>query len=572
MVVQHNMTAYNANRMLGMTTKKQSKTTEKLSSGYKINRAADDAAGLSISEKMRKQIKGLDRASNNAQDGISSVQTAEGAMTEIHSMLQRMNELVVQAANGTNAPSDRDAIQSEIEQLSTEIDRVSETTKFNETYLLNGGTGTKLETLKARDAYVEGELKTDNTTDTAYFMPDLDINEDVRIAMKDYTVGARLEDLKDLCTKRWAPAELTISNAPDVLNMKFHIHPDGTVCDETDRPLYIATPNQYYGGSNENDALNSAQPVPFAEGMSSSGFTTASHYIIHYDLHAIGSHPDDVPGTVGSSHYHSTTSEANMPLTIENLQTYVNLDSVVTNVNLNDPRDVREYRVMPDSDNNGEMDGNPSVINIVKARELIAKELRTANSIGTEVPVTINNNDADYLYNDNLTFDADGNIIDREPIVDRSHPYKPLYWELGKVEVPEELNLSLHVGADADMTNKISVGIETLSVKRMGLQSVNVVDDTGMAATYTIDIVSEAIQFVSTQRSTLGAVQNRLEHTINNLDNVVENTTSAESRIRDTDMAEEMVQYSMQNILAQAGQSMLAQANQSTQSVLSLLQ
>ena len=139
MVVQHNLQAMNSNRMLGVTTSSQAKVTEKLSSGYKINRAADDAAGLSISEKMRKQIRGLDQASNNAQDGVSAVQTAEGALAEVHDMLQRMNELAVQAANGTNSTSDRTAIQNEIDQLTTEIDRVAETTKFNETYLLKGG-------------------------------------------------------------------------------------------------------------------------------------------------------------------------------------------------------------------------------------------------------------------------------------------------------------------------------------------------------------------------------------------------------------------------------------------------
>ena len=142
MVVQHNMQAANANRMLNVTTSAQSKSTEKLSSGYRINRAADDAAGLTISEKMRKQIRGLDRASTNAQDGVSAVQTAEGALTEVHSMLQRMNELATQSANGTNSTTDRKAIQDEIDQLTTEIDRVSETTKFNETYLLKGNSQT----------------------------------------------------------------------------------------------------------------------------------------------------------------------------------------------------------------------------------------------------------------------------------------------------------------------------------------------------------------------------------------------------------------------------------------------
>ena len=152
MVVQHNMQAANANRMLNVTTSAQSKSTEKLSSGYRINRAADDAAGLTISEKMRKQIRGLDQASTNAQDGVSSVQTAEGALTEVHSMLQRMNELATQSANGTNSNTDRKAIQDEIDQLTTEIDRVSETTKFNETYLLKGEAGTKTINMKAHDA------------------------------------------------------------------------------------------------------------------------------------------------------------------------------------------------------------------------------------------------------------------------------------------------------------------------------------------------------------------------------------------------------------------------------------
>ena len=138
MVVQHNLTAMNSNRMLGLTTASQAKSTEKLSSGYKINRAADDAAGLSISEKMRKQIRGLTQASLNAQDGISAVQTAEGALTEVHDMLQRMNELAVKASNGTMSKDDREYVQNEVDQLVTEIDRVAETTKFNETYLLKG--------------------------------------------------------------------------------------------------------------------------------------------------------------------------------------------------------------------------------------------------------------------------------------------------------------------------------------------------------------------------------------------------------------------------------------------------
>ncbi|MBP5384362.1 MAG: flagellin [Lachnospiraceae bacterium] len=143
MVVQHNMTAMNANRQLGVTVTSQKKVTEKLSSGYKVNRAADDAAGLTISEKMRSQIRGLTQASNNAQDGVSCVQTAEGALTEVHSMLQRMNELAVKAANGTNTTADRKAIQFEVDALICEIDRVKQSTQFNTLNLLDGTFATK---------------------------------------------------------------------------------------------------------------------------------------------------------------------------------------------------------------------------------------------------------------------------------------------------------------------------------------------------------------------------------------------------------------------------------------------
>ena len=187
MVVQHNMQAMNANRMLGITAGSQAKSTEKLSSGYKINRAADDAAGLTISEKMRKQIRGLDRAATNAEDGVSAVQTAEGALTEVHDMLQRMNELATQAANGTNSESDRQAIQAEIDQLVTEIDRVAETTKFNETYLLKGDGSDTTKTIAAHDAGLKGKL-TDNGDGTSSFVMEkpLAVGDKVTIAVSAF--------------------------------------------------------------------------------------------------------------------------------------------------------------------------------------------------------------------------------------------------------------------------------------------------------------------------------------------------------------------------------------------------
>ena len=386
MVVQHKLQAMNSNRMLGVTTSSQAKVTEKLSSGYKINRAAYDAAGLSISEKMRKQIRGLDQASNNAQDGVSAVQTAEGALAEVHDMLQRMNELAVQAANGTNSTSDRTAIQNEIDQLTTEIDRVAETTKFNETYLLKGGDETKTVTMKAHDAGLKGSLTVSADGKTATFKPAaLETSDKVMIGGKEYKI--------------------------------------------------VTT------GADQNNGL------------------------ITKDI----------------------------------------------------------------------------------AQNLMKEELIKANSIGLDAPLAAGK--------------VDGTLTGGFTIT------------MGEQTVANALSFNLHVGADADMTNKINVNIDTMNSAFLGVKGLDVVgkDGIGTQATYAIDAIADAIQKVSDQRSALGAVQNRLEHTIKNLDNVVENTTAAESQIRDTDMASTMVEYTKNNILQQAGQSMLAQANQSTQGVLSLL-
>ena len=412
MVVQHNLTAMNSNRMLGVTTSTQAKSTEKLSSGYKINRAADDAAGLSISEKMRKQIRGLTQASSNAQDGISAVQTAEGALNEVQDMLQRMNELAVKAANGTNSEDDRNYIQDEVNQLIKEIDRVSTTTKFNETYLLKGDDATA--------ATVLATAATEGTAGTADAPQTYDI---------------------DFAGKITAPAEGKSDVSFKVGSKTYSITVEAG--DDADKI-----------GGKIKDALNNNK------------------------------YSDKVGGD-----YTATNAGAKITLTAAK---------------------------------NGE---------VADKDKLSA----TANSA--------------------VTLKASG-----------------------------ILTLDLHVGADSTADNQISVDIKQMSADVLGLKTgkssttaaendtllVNGSNDDN--ARKAIDTIASALQEVSKQRSALGAAQNRLEHTIANLDNVVENTTSAESSIRDTDMATEMVKYSNNNILAQAGQAMLAQANQSNQGVLSLLQ
>ena len=416
MVVQHNMQAANANRMLNVTTSAQSKSTEKLSSGYKINRAADDAAGLTISEKMRKQIKGLDRASTNAQDGVSAVQTAEGALTEVHSMLQRMNELATQSANGTNSTTDRKAIQDEIDQLTTEIDRVSETTKFNETYLLKGNpqTASKSTFMQSGYALTEG-------TDF-------------------YRKGATSDTDK-----------LSVEDAKKAI--------------ASGERLYTAF------GTDQTD-----------EKVATKGRD--------YDY--------------------------------------------VTKLYDKDGKEVSAENILAGKMADGKTDAKTDGYFTSDAGQ-------KGNTAKKNVKVTV----ATAQKTDGTGY-------------------------LQQFDVNGKLSFNLHVGADSAADNKIKVNIDSMSAAGIGVKDlkVNTEDD----ATAAIDRISEAISKVSSQRSSLGAVQNRLEHTINNLDNVVENTTSAESRIRDTDMAKEMVNYSKNNILAQAGQSMLAQANQSNQGVLSLLQ
>ena len=488
MVVQHNLQAMNANRMLGVTTGQQAKSTEKLSSGYRINRAADDAAGLTISEKMRKQIRGLDQASTNAQDGVSSVQTAEGALTEVHSMLQRMNELAVQASNGTNAESDRQAIQDEINQLTTEIDRVAETTKFNEIYLLKGDSegGTKTEKLAAHDAGLAGTL-VDNGDTATFTAKALKHGEQINIAGKSYTVNGVTKPTKSEIKETVAPgANAKGTYELDLAAMKSDL--DGKVTFTIGGNDYTIDVAKDDDAGKIGTKLKNAVNGKIEDGVGGKYAVT-----------------DDGAGklTFTASQNGATAKALTAASSYKEIADGTNVDDI--------------YTKMKD-------------------------ELATASSIGTDTAATVTNTKGTFTI------------------------------KKGSVEVAKSLSFNLHVGADADLTNKINVNIETMNSAYLGIKNLNVTDKTGTAATYSVDAIADAVAKVSAQRSALGAVQNRLEHTIDNLDNVVENTTSAESRIRDTDMAEEMVNYSKNNILAQAGQSMLAQANQSTQGVLSLLQ
>ena len=486
MVVQHNMQAMNSNRMLNITTSAQAKSTERLSSGYKINRAADDAAGLSISEKMRKQIRGLTQASANAQDGISAVQTAEGALTEVQDMLQRMNELSVKAANGTMSESDRTAVQNEIDQLTTEIDRVAETTKFNETYLLKGD-----KDASKQYTYNYGTIATANKVPgSATMSTDGATSITATVAIKALK-GDKLQDEQNEVLKALRDQGIKITGTAD----------DDNATD----PTYTL----------ELSGSAADKYTVVQDGTDKKKFT-----IYDQDKNALM----DITATITLANDADKTISA----------TIVATD--VTAVQAEDAK-AKYY----------DKDGNAI----------------SANALGKYVSAS--KNDAG-----KITVDAKSgapkvyDVLGNETTLITSN-IKALD------DLTGGLSLSLHVGADATKNNQITVNIEPMSAKGLGVNGLKVDGDDDSNALGAIDTIKEALQKVSDQRSTLGAVQNRLEHTINNLDNVVENTTSAESAIRDTDIADEMVKYSNNNILQQAGTSMLSQANQSNQLALSLL-
>jgi flagellin len=479
--------------MLGITQGTLSKSTEKLSSGYKINRAADDAAGLAISEKMRKQIRGLTQASANAEDGISAVQTAEGALTEVHDMLQRMNELAVKSANGTNSEDDRSYIQDEIDQLSQEIDRVAETTKFNETYLLKGDT------------------KNEKAMGYTYSYKTMD---DDRVAAATFSSttssGVYVEGVKFETTSSKLSSD-TINTLAKALKNQGVTIGTATVSTQSGKQVgYTLKLNGSDANASYNVVTTSSTQGQFAI------YTTGGVKVATVTLTTSGTLTSGISETtaaytasaaIGASDVVSLYDADGNKISANKLATY--------------------YTAIGDDKNAGDA----------------ADDIK-ANAGAPKV------------------YDALGKEVSAATFADKINAIK---------DQTATLKLSLQVGADGTSNNKININIDAMSAKGLGINGLRVDGTDGTSATDAIEVISAAIKKVSTQRSALGAAQNRLEHTINNLDNIVENTTSAESQIRDTDMATEMVKYSNANILSQAGQSMLAQSNQSNQGVLSLL-
>lgn len=562
MRINNNLMAMNTHRQLGINTASGAKSIEKLSSGFRINRAGDDAAGLAISEKMRAQIRGLNMASKNSQDGISLIQTAEGALNETHSILQRMRELAVQSANDTNVTVDRGEIQKEMNQLSSEINRIANTTEFNTMKLLNG------------DRSITYNTGTSSVTTTQLAAGTINVRE-----LSGYNVTDATGKYETALTGGITIAAGEFASA--------FSDTSGTTANSID---IVKTSSGF--------TVNLAAP-----GSAGLTFTAA-------DTLSADANGDFVYDNHGVSFTISAASAAGMStgatLTLDSLSatgTFALGDDVGTNTTVAATFASVTVATSPD---------NAAVRNVVVTQSGGSLVVDLTDSAGTSIQKdtftslttsgTINYNDHGITFTFTAgtvtagsTFSA---VISLDALVSSATTLTD--WS----ELAADNSLKFQVGANqsqqmsldiADMQanalnitassgGSATVTIGSTSVTAYFVSAANVTD--GTSATNTefaldvssatkagaaITVINAAIETVSGERSKLGAVQNRLEHTISNLDTSAENLQSAESRIRDVDMAKEMMNLTKNNILTQAAQAMLAQANQAPQGVLQLL-
>ncbi|SDY61922.1 flagellin N-terminal helical domain-containing protein [Tindallia californiensis] len=535
MRINNNLMAMNTHRQLGIAQGGGAKSMEKLSSGFRINRAGDDAAGLAISEKMRGQIRGLNQASRNAQDGISMIQTAEGALNESHAILQRMRELAVQSANDTNVEIDREELQKEINQLQEELDRIAETTEFNTQTLLDGS----LSSTYSASGAVE-ELRAIDQDITISDVPYLSIDEGaLELVDGEINFDASYNNFD------WEDVDQEADTGVEIFKNE-----DGQL---------IVNINAQEQGSDVELTSNDIITPEFVDGE----YT--------YDNHGVSF-------TITEEAWNAATADAKIELDFEEVPDDDGYD-ITGGVNLegqtftdgtasfeNDEISIDASALLQDFPEAAQVtvdydDGeNTMIVSILDADG-------NALSEDTYEDVDLSSTGADFVYDNHgvsftvETFDADAED-DFEITVDMER-------EMTEVtpEDVEDRSIQLQIGANEDQT--MSVSIEDMGTEALGIDALDLTSSE--SAQEAISTVNDAIEKVSAQRSDLGAFQNRLEHTISNLDNSAENLQAAESRIRDVDMAQEMMELTRQNILQQASTAMLAQANQAPQSVLQLL-
>lgn len=558
MVVQHNLNAINANNKMNINVSGTKKATEKLSSGYQINRAGDNAAGLAISEKMRSQIRGLSQATKNANDGISLIQTAEGGLNETHSILQRMRELAVQSANGTyQDDTDREAIQLEVDALKSEIDRIASSTEYNGMKLLDGslggtttGTtdfGARYGVLISANTIVDGvnnKLKENLSLEGATLTSSVN---GVTVTLADTASGVGGENAQ------WNAAGTTLT-----INLKA---------------------GQSYSQSQINDLIKNATMAK----ANAAGTPQAST-------------PADVELKLKSGVF--TFQKAETFKTSAGVRATSNdTDLVEYLINGTDQNDGYADTIKFTSNNYGEDTRKLKIATDVAAgKEWVATT--TANNEGTgikdgeftlhlatgveyteeDIQNLLKQAGLDYTVTltDSKTPDGDKSFYAQKIVAEAD----ATAIEIGKTTAGAGLGsdkltgtgkgLTFQIGANGVEDQRVTLSVGDMSSTSIGVGGADV--STQDAANKAIDMVDAAVKTVSMQRAGLGALQNRLEYTVNNLTTTNENLTAAESQIRDTDMATEMINYTKNNILQQASQAMLAQANQQPQAILQLLQ
>lgn len=558
MVVQHNLNAINANNKMNINVSGTKKATEKLSSGYQINRAGDNAAGLAISEKMRSQIRGLSQATKNANDGISLIQTAEGGLNETHSILQRMRELAVQSANGTyQDDTNREAIQLEVDALKSEIDRIASSTEYNGIKLLDGslggtttGTtdfGARYGVLISANTVVDGannKLKENLSLEGATLTSSVN---GVTVTLADTASGVGGENAQ------WDAAGTTLT-----INLKA---------------------GQSYSQSQINDLIKNATMAK----ADAAGTPQAST-------------PADVELKLKSGVF--TFQKAETFKTSAGVRaTSDDTDLVEYLINGTDQNDGYADTIKFTSNNYGEDTRKLKIATDVAAgKEWVATT--TANNEGTgikdgeftlhlatgveyteeDIQNLLKQAGLDYTVTltDSKTPDGDKSFYAQKVVAEAD----ATAIEIGKTTAGAGLGsdkltgtgkgLTFQIGANGVEDQRVTLSVGDMSSTSIGVGGADV--STQDAANKAIEMVDTAVKTVSMQRAGLGALQNRLEYTVNNLTTTNENLTAAESQIRDTDMATEMINYTKNNILQQASQAMLAQANQQPQAILQLLQ
>ena len=571
MRIQHNIAALNSYRQLGSNNNSVSKNLEKLSSGYRINRAGDDAAGLAISEKMRAQITGLETASKNANDGISLVQTAEGALTEVHSMLNRMVELADQSANGTQQDAvDRENIQKEVNSLKSEIDRISESTNFNGINLLDGSLGggksgtagvtsfTGAGVAKFTAASTTGMAKATDFTTTG--MPSLGDSKEDTFSVDGQTLkidwskgdaktiadtlktfdGTNTTDtaMKDMATKLNKLFNDAIDEQGLKGSVKFSYNGTNLVAESTDE-----------GSNSEFSFTGTKAPA--------NGNVTSFGAAIFGNTSTGDAAKISQAGSTYNGETLAVGSEFQMD--INGVKVGVKTTTALT----------KGTTTMKAAATALEADIQTAVAAYNTANGLTGKG-KDAESGLTELTATDftveANKDGQFVVK--YSGDVENVAFSFNDVGDKTVA-SSLGLSSGSSVAGGGRGLNLQIGDTADSFNQLTVRVDSMSSKSLGINGIDVGTQAG--AKQAVSVIKAAINKVSSTRGDLGAAQNRLEHTISNLNVTTENMTAAESRIRDVDMAKEMMNYTKNNILVQASQSMLAQANQTPQGVLQLL-